>query len=395
VALANGHAAVYPTASPGGWQLIGRTGFPLFSASRPPYAALGPGDRVRFKVGEADGTVEPAAVVVPPWSPPPAARPVAEVESPGWRAVLQDGGRRAVAAYGVPSAGPADPVSFLLANALVGNGRDSGTLEITGGGTRLRALAPCPVAIVGACPGVRVDGMDVAADRVVPIESGQVIEIGPLREGCRTYLAVAGGLVGPEVFDSLASDALAKLGPGPLATGARLFAGPWSPPLGDHLSEDAVAETRAGGPALALRVVPGPHPERFEPGALERLAATVFTVERDSDRVGVRLRAEEGSPWRGAAVGQGELDSQGVVTGAIQVPPSGDPVVLGPDHATLGGYPVVGVVASADHGRLGQSGPGAKVRFVPVTVEEAEAARRTQRRTLEQGVVGTYPLPVY
>jgi allophanate hydrolase subunit 2 len=165
--------------------------------------------------------------------------------------------------------------------------------------------------------------------------------------------------------------------------------------LGDHLSEDAVAETRAGGPALALRVVPGPHPERFEPGALERLAATVFTVERDSDRVGVRLRAEEGSPWRGAAVGQGELDSQGVVTGAIQVPPSGDPVVLGPDHATLGGYPVVGVVASADHGRLGQSGPGAKVRFVPVTVEEAEAARRTQRRTLEQGVVGTYPLPVY
>jgi allophanate hydrolase subunit 2 len=82
-----------------------------------------------------------------------------------------------------------------------------------------------------------------------------------------------------------------------------------------------------------------------------------------------------------------------MVTGAIQVPPGGDPVVLGPDHATLGGYAVVGVVASADHGRLGQCGPGTRVRFVPVTQEEADAARRAQRRALERGVVGTSPLP--
>jgi KipI family sensor histidine kinase inhibitor len=393
VALANGHAAVYPTASPGGWQLVGRTGFPLFSVSAPPYAALAPGDRVRFTVAHAGDPAEPAPVALPAWSPPADARLVCEVVTPGWRAVLQDGGRRGVAAAGIPGAGPADPVSFALANALTGNRPGEGALEITGGGTRLRGLGPCHVAVVGATPEVRLDGAPVPAERVLPFEPGQVLEVGPLRNGCRTYLAVAGGFLGLELFGSRARDELSGLGPGALAPGARLSAGRWSPPLGDHLSEDAAVAVRAGGSPLELRVVPGPHRDWFEAGALERLAASVFTAEDDSNRVGVRLRQEDGSAWRGAGEAGGELDSQGMVTGAIQVPPGGDPVVLGPDHATLGGYKVVGVVASADHGRLGQCGPGTRVRFVPVTHEEADAAQRAQRRTLEHAVVGTSPLP--
>jgi allophanate hydrolase subunit 2 len=88
----------------------------------------------------------------------------------------------------------------------------------------------------------------------------------------------------------------------------------------------------------------------------------------------------------------GRLDSHGVVTGVVQVPPGGQPVVLGPDHATLGGYPVLAVVAAADHGRLGQCGPGTRVRLVPVDLEAAEAARRAQRRALDGAVVGHYPL---
>ena len=267
VAIANGHAAVYPTASPGGWNLVGRTGFPLFSPERRPFAVLAPGDRVRFTVAGAGEQVEPPPVTAPPWSVPPEARPVFEVVVPGLRAVVQDGGRRAVAAVGVPGAGPADPVSFALANRLAGNSRDAGTLELTGGGTRLRCLGPCHVAAVGAAPDVRVDGTPAPPGQLLPLAAGQVLEVGRQRGGCRTYLSVAGGFLGPEWFGSSASDELTGLGAGPLVRGAQLHAGPWAPPLGDHVRAGCATDLAPGAP-VHLRVVPGPHPEQFEPDAL-------------------------------------------------------------------------------------------------------------------------------
>jgi allophanate hydrolase subunit 2 len=138
--------------------------------------------------------------------------------------------------------------------------------------------------------------------------------------------------------------------------------------------------------------VPGPHPEWFDPAALERLGAMVFVVEADSNRVGIRLREEDGAtrlrrPTQGA-----ELDSQGVVTGAVQVPPGGQPVILMPDHATLGGYPVLAVVISADHGLLGQCAPGTRVRLVAIGQDEAAAAGLARRRAVEAAVIGHYPL---
>ena len=220
VAIANGHAAVYPTASPGGWHLVGRTGFPLFSAQAPPYAALAPGDRVRFTVAGAGERVEPEPVVAPPWSLPPGARAVFEVVAPGLRAVVQDGGRRGVAAVGVPAAGPADPVSFDLANRLTGNVARAAALELTGGGSRLRCLDRCHVAVVGAAPEVRVDGTPVPAGQLLPLAAGQVLEVGRQHGGCRSYVSVAGGFLGPEWFGSCAGDELTGLGPGPLG-GAR------------------------------------------------------------------------------------------------------------------------------------------------------------------------------
>ncbi len=395
VALANGHAAVYPTASPGGWQLVGRTGFRLFSSARPPYAVLAPGDRVRFSTAGAGDPVEEEPTPGLVWTAPAEARPVLEVVAPGLRAVVQDGGRRGVAAAGVPGAGPADPVCFALANRLVGNAAGSGTLELTGGGSRLRGLSACHVAAVGAAPGIRVDGSTVPAGQVLPLGSGQELAVGPLQRGCRTYLSVAGGILGPEVFGSRATDELTGLGPGPLGRGARLHAGPWTPPLGDHLTAGAATELLEGVP-VELRVVPGPHPEHFVPDALGRLADVLFHVERDSNRVGIRLRADlrAVANLRPTGAGAGELDSQGVVTGAVQVPPDGDPVILMPDHATLGGYPVVAVVVSADHGRLGQCAPGTRVRLVPVDLAAAHEAARTSRRVLERAVVGHYPLAV-
>jgi KipI family sensor histidine kinase inhibitor len=392
VALANGHAAVYPTASPGGWQLVGRTGFPLLSISGPPYAVLAPGDRVRFTVAGAGDPLEPAPLAGPAWTPPAAARRVWQVVSPGLRAVVQDGGRRGVAAAGVPRAGPADPVSFGLANRLVGNAEAAGAVEITGGGTRLRCAGECHVAVVGAAPQLRVDGAAVPAGQVLPLIAGQELEVGALRRGCRTYLSVAGGVVGPDVFGSLSSDELCGLGTGPLRAGAWLHAGPWAPPLGDHLTTGVATELDTGDEPVALRVVPGPHAEHFAPDVLAGLAAVAFRVERDSNRVGVRLRADSAA---GVVVrGSGELDSQGVVVGAVQAPPGGEPVVLMPDHATLGGYPVLAVVASADHGLLGQCAPGTRVRLVVVSHDEAEAARLARRRATERAVIGHYPLSV-
>ncbi len=148
VALAGGHAAVYPSASPGGWQLVGHTDEQLFTPWVPPYARLAPGDRVRFvrptaAVGNGAGKSTSADGPVPSLdTPPPGARPVFEVDEPGLRSVLQDGGRKGLAALGVPAASPADPDSFRLANELVGNPIGACTLEITARGPTLRCLSP-------------------------------------------------------------------------------------------------------------------------------------------------------------------------------------------------------------------------------------------------------------
>lgn len=390
VAIANGQAAVYPTASPGGWHLVGRTGMSLFSALAPPYAVLAPGDQVHFTVADADARTEPDPVATPTWTLPERARAVFEVLAPGLRAVVQDGGRRGVAAVGVPGAAPADPVSFELANRLAGNAVDAATLELTGGGCRVRCLGGCHVAVVGGAPEVRVDGMAVPAGQLLPLTAGQMLHVGSQRGGCRSYLAVAGGFLGPDWFGSRASDELTGLGAGPLAAGDVLHGGEWGPPLGDHIAAGVATDVDPSS-VVALRVVPGPHAEQFAADALTELAAADFVVQGDSNRVGLRLRTESDAPGLWHASGGG-LDSQGVVTGAVQVPPDGDPVVLLPDHATLGGYPVLAVVVSADHGLLGQCAPGTRVRLVPITHADADEARRAARRELDGAVVGTYPL---
>jgi len=393
VAIANGHAAVYPTASPGGWQVVGRTGFALFTAERPPYAALAPGDRIQFTVAAAGARNEPEPLRAPRWSPPAGARAVLEVVAPGLRAVVQDGGRRNVAAVGVPAAGPADPVAFALANQLAGNEVGAGTLELTGGGTRLRCLGECHVAVVGAAPDLQVDGTAEPAGQLLPLRAGQVLQVGRQRRGCRSYLSVAGGILGPVWFGSCGTDELTGLGAGPLAPGAVVHAGPWAPPLGDHLVAGGASDVDLST-TVELRVLPGPHAEQFAAAALPRLAESLFVVQPDSNRVGLRLRSAAHTPaWRDGPAREG-LDSQGVVTGAVQVPPDGDPVVLMVDHATLGGYPVIAVVVAADHGRLGQCAPGTRVRLVPIGLDEADEARRSARRELARAVAGPYPLAV-
>jgi len=398
IALANGHAAVYPAASPGGWHLIGHTDEPLFSPWAAPYARLAPGDRVRFSTSPGESRAPRIAEsqgVVGGEGYPAGARPVFLVEETGVRTVLQDSGRRGLAALGVPAASPADPISFALANQLVGNRAGAAVLEVTARGPTLRCLTPTFVAVVGGSPDLRLQGRSIAAGRVVPVSVGQQLTVGPVRGGLRTYVAVAGGFLGPEVLGSRSSDQLSGLGPGPVAPGTRLWAAAMEPPLGDHV-EDGILAGLTDGPT-ALRIVPGPHSECFAPGTFESLATIGFMVEADSNRVGLRLRPDPQAPpvaRSGRKVEDRELDSQGMVTGAIQVPPNGEPVLLLTDHATLGGYPVVAVVAAADHGVLGQCAPGSTLVLVPIDHAQAREALRRQRRLLDAAVIGHYPFAV-
>jgi KipI family sensor histidine kinase inhibitor len=385
VAMAAGFAAVYPQATPGGWQLLGQTTLSLFDPRVPPYARLRPGDTVVFGAVDADHPSEPGGKVDPPGGAEggPAGVPALfGVEAPGVLTTVQDAGRTGFAHLGVPRAGAADPYAYALGNHLVGNPTGAAALEVTAQGPALRFRRRAYVAVTGEV-GVTLDGRPVDTGRLVPVAGGQRLVIGVVTGGLRAYLCVAGGLTAPSVMGSCSSDTLSGLGPPPLAAGQELAGADPCGPLGDHLAPSLLS---GSGRPRRLRVMAGPQAAWLAEG-LDRLAETTFTVDAESNRVGVRLRPD-GPPLARA---RGEVGSAGAVWGAVQLPSSGDPVVLGPDHATLGGYPVVAVVISADLPALGQCRPGEEVRLVPVDLAGARAARR-DRPSPRQAVVGRYPV---
>jgi KipI family sensor histidine kinase inhibitor len=389
VALAGGYAAVYPQRTPGGWQVLGRTPLSLFDPTMAPYARLSSGDRVAFvEVGALFRPATPAATDRgrAPWRWVDGAAFV--VEHPGTFATVQDGGRVGLGHLGVPAAGPADPTSARLANALVGNPPGAPCLEIAGAGPVLSCRSAGFVAVVGGQPQIWLDGVEILPGRVVPVAAGQRLSISAPRRGMRSYLAAAGGLGVPTVMGSCSTDVLSWLGPGPLQVGDEIGVAESGEALADHLVADA-PEPGPGGRRV-LRVVPGPEVDWLAGGTVHSLATRRFVVEPASDRVGVRLRVEDDkgplARWTG------EASSSGMVTGAVQLPPSGQPIVLLPDHATVGGYPVAAVVITADLGQLGQCVPGEEVLFAPVTGEEATDALGNLDRSLARAVAGRYPV---
>jgi KipI family sensor histidine kinase inhibitor len=386
VALAGGFAAVYPQRTPGGWQVIGETSLSLFDPLSPPYARLSSGDRVAFV--EVGALFRPAAPTGPERAPWRADGAAFVVEHPGTFATVQDAGRVGLGHMGVPAAGPADPTSARLSNALVGNAPGAPCLEIAGAGPVLSCRSAAFVAIVGGEPQIWLDGVEVLPGRVVPVAAGQRLSISAPRRGMRSYLAVAGGMRAPAVMGSCSTDVLSWLGPGPLKVGDEIDVGPPAAALADHLLADARAQGSGG--RRVLRVVPGPEVDWLAGGTLHSLATRRFVVEAASDRVGVRLRVEDANGP--VARRTGEVASAGMVTGAVQLPPSGQPIVLLPDHATVGGYPVAGVVIMADLGQLGQCVPGEEVLFAPVTLEDAAEARAALDRSVALAVAGRYPV---
>ena len=268
---------------------------------------------------------------------------------------IQDAGRAGHAHLGVPAAGALDGPSMRLANRLVGNDEDTATLEITLTGCRLRFRRASIVAVTGARTArLTVDGRSVDAGVPVAVPAGATVDVGPATAGVRTYLAVAGGIDVPPVLGSRSTDTLSGLGPPPLHDGDAL-------PVGQPQGQPAAVWFGVPPPlrdAIELRVVPGPRLTWFTRAARDTFVTATYTVSPTSNRVAVRLTG----PRLDRAI-TGELPSEGLVLGAVQVPAGGEPLVFLADHPTTGGYPVIGVVEPADLPLLAQSRPGTAVTF--------------------------------
>ncbi|MEW1956393.1 urea amidolyase family protein [Kineococcus sp. NPDC059986] len=361
VGLAGTFSGVYPRESPGGWQLIGRTDAVLWDIDRDPPALFAPGTTVRFQQVDREVVVARA-----PEPEPVASEFSVEVVAPGVQLLLQDLGRPGHLAEGVAASGVADRGALATANRAVGNSPGTAVLELAGGGAALRFTGAGVVSLAGADVDAvlrSADGVRFPVPRAQPaaVEDGDELRLGAQSAGLRSVVAVRGGFHVPAALGSSATDTLSGVGPRPLAAGDRVaLHGPAAAPHAVDPGPHPLPALPRRGEVVELDVVLGPRTDWFTDDAVASLLAQEWEVTVRSDRVGLRLA---GTPLERRR--DGELPSEGAVTGAIQVPPDGQPVLFGPDHPLTGGYPVVGAVVDAHLDLVGQLPPGARVRFRP------------------------------
>jgi biotin-dependent carboxylase-like uncharacterized protein len=302
---------------------------------------------------------------------------VITVLDPGRFTSFQDGGRVGFAHLGVPRAGAADSLSLRQANLLVGNPENAVALEMTLSGPVLHFEVDAVIALTGGQLDARLDDEPLAMYQSIAVRAGQILNCGRLHTGMRAYLAVAGGFAAQPVLGSASTDTLAHLGP-PVLRGGEAFG-----VQACRLERGWYWRTPpAFGGSATLRVVAGPHAEWFTPGALAEFLHGEFEVCSNSDRSGLRLagvRVPRGY--------QNELRSQGMVSGAVQVPGDGHPIALLCNHGATGGYPVIAVVIAADLPRLGQLQPGAGLRFRLVSREQALEALHAANAEFYRGLI--------
>jgi len=303
--------------------------------------------------------------------------PHVNIIKPGMLTTVQDLGRWGLQARGVPVAGPMDPWSHRLANALVGNDRAAATLEITLLGPELEFEDERLAAVAGAEFEIVVDGRPAPWNTPFLIPGGSRLRFGRREQGVRAYLAIAGGIAVTPVLGSRATHVVSGLGGcagRPLKIGDRL-------PLGDE------AATRGPAPALegsmlpfpsgqaTVRVLPGPQNDYFAEDALDVLQSGPYVIAQNSDRMGFRLAGPVLAHSRGA-----DIISDATPLGVLQVPASGQPILLMADRPTAGGYPKIATVISADMAVAGQLSPGDSIVFRVCTMREAMAALIAQER---------------
>lgn len=298
-----------------------------------------------------------------------------KVVAPGLSPTLQDLGRPWAQHLGAPPSGALDPVTLRIANALVGNAADMAAIEIRLMGPTLEITAESArFALVGTATPIEVLGekpVQAPAHQSVRLTRGRRLRIGGIGDSGVAYLAVEGGFDLPPVYDSLSTYTRARIGG---LDGRALAEGDDLPLLMQDVEERK--ELKAGDGAWRtdespIRVILGPQDDYFTPDSLTAFFSESFAVSREADRMGMRLDGPTLKHARGH-----DIISDGIATGAIQVPGNGRPIVLLADHQTTGGYPKLGTVISADIPRLGRLRPGDTLRFAQVEQAEAEAARR-------------------
>jgi antagonist of KipI len=357
VAIAGGQTAVYPIDSPGGWQIIGHTATRMFDAEQWPAALLAPGDQVKFHEKPHDDPQQ-TAIPRPGIQLTSAARSMLVIE-PGLFTTVQDGGRWGQQASGVPISGAMDWIAHRTANALVGNEPSAATLEATLVGPKIRFEQQTTVAIAGADLGAVVDGARVPMCTPVTCPPGGVLRFSGRIAGARASIAADGGIEVPRVLGSRSTHVLSRMGGAGgrvLVPGDRLGLGAARTVARRRRTSDAAAHAPHGG--ARLRIMSGPQYDFFPDDALELLEQTRFTVASQSNRMGYRL---QGPPI--PRLPDREMISDAAFTGALQIPGSGEPILLMADRQTTGGYPQLAVVITADLPLAAQLVPGDWVEF--------------------------------
>jgi KipI family sensor histidine kinase inhibitor len=378
VALGGKFAGIYPTDSPGGWQILGRTRVKMWDPARARPALFAPGDRVRFRAVNKDTETLPprAGRDVSPTPTPSKGLLVTRAERP---ALFQDLGREGYADQGVGESGALDRAALIDANICVGNSEGAAALEICLGGFALKTDRPVTIAVTGAPAPLAVSTADgrtywAPLGRPFALRAGDELKLEPPSAGTRSYLSLRGGFRTESVLGSASTDLLGKIGPAPVVQGSILVP-----------ADDAAGPVNASGSipkrlpkaseTVTLDIVPGPRADWFSAQSIERLFSQPWKVSAESSRVGARLVGAE--PLARAITG--ELPSEGTVLGAIQVPPSGQPIIFLADHPLTGGYPVIGVIARHHRDLAGQTPIGAMIRFNALGTFAPVIKRRANR----------------
>ncbi|WP_168735963.1 5-oxoprolinase subunit PxpB [Cohnella fermenti] len=447
VGIAGLQTGIYPVASPGGWQLVGRTPERLFRPESDEPFPIRPGDTVRFvpvkagaeaagsleergggssteslekssngslrgrlkeNGGEASGAGLSAIFAEGAWEE--GAETVMTVLRPGLQTTIQDLGRTGGGwqAFGVSAGGAMDKEALRAANLLVGNDEGAAGLELTLSGGEYRVERDMLVALTGADLGATAGGERLPTGRPTLLRAGAVLRFRGGASGCRAYLAAAGGFAARPMLGSRSADLRASIGgaygralrPGdelraasPSAQAQRLQGRlRESAPAGAawhagreyaRCERDSAGSGVGTGSSVVLRVLEGTEWDWFAESARQDFFAGEYRVGADSDRMGVRL---SGEPLR--LERQAELLSHGVCAGAIQVPASGQPIALGQGCQPTGGYPIIAIVAAADLGLLAQLRPGDRIRFEAIGLRDALRAYREKQEGLAQLAAG-------
>lgn len=282
-----------------------------------------------------------------------------EVLKGGMLTTVQDLGRAGYRDIGVSVGGAMDLDAVIIANKILGNKPNSAVLEVTLLGPKLRFLGAGKFVITGADLDAKLNSEPISLYRAYDVQQGDELSFGQRIKGLRAYIGFQGGIQVPEVLGGKGTNLAAGFGG---YKGRALV-------KGDVLE---VADYIASDP-FEIRLIPGPHLDFFEPQALEFFVSSTYKVTNQSNRMGLRL---EGPPL--PLIKDKEMMSEPAIFGAIQVPPSGLPILLGADCQSHGGYPLIGVAASADRSKIAQLAPGDPIRFKSISIQEARELLMTE-----------------